>query len=136
MDTNCRRQRKSEDSGTRLLPTRQGHSLEQNRTEPNKPILFTFTIQTEPGEMTLCSNEERHGHQLQKTEKARGLWHRATSCSGRTQAGTEQNKPILFTFTIPNLAWSLFVGCLTSQQQASDLRDGSAQTILRAATLR
>ena len=33
----------------------------------------------------------------------------------------------------------LFVGCLTSQQQANRLvylRDGSAQTILRAATLR
>ena len=30
----------------------------------------------------------------------------------------------------------LFVGCLTSQQQASDLRDGSAQTILHVATLR
>ena len=31
----------------------------------------------------------------------------------------------------------LFVGCLTSQQQAIVyLRDGSAQTILRAATLR
>ena len=30
----------------------------------------------------------------------------------------------------------LFVGCLTSQQQASVSQDGSAQTILHAATLR
>ena len=46
------------------------------------------------GEMNSGSNTKRHRVEQQRTEKAEGLWRRASSCSGRTQPRSEQNRTV------------------------------------------